>query len=338
MRLSRALAGWSLLFGIVACTTEHAPPGAGAAADDPERAGDAPVDGAGPSGEDAAGGAPAPPAPEAAGCTSPGLAPGNHDVTVASGGRMRLARVHVPPSYDAAKPTPVLLNFHGRNSNAAQEELLSKTTAKADAAGFVVVYPTGIGATWNAGLCCGQAQIEGIDDVAFTRALLDELGAELCVDHKRVFATGLSNGGFMANRLACELADRIAAIGPVAGQLLSSPCTPARPVPVIHFHGNADAIVPYQGGFGMPSVESSVAAWAGRNGCSSTAKQTYAKGDATCVAYGDCDAGADVMRCTIAGGGHTWPGGVPVPALGKTSQDIDATDAMWEFFVAHPMP
>lgn len=255
-----------------------------------------------------------------------------------TGGRSRAARVHLPTGYDGKTPVPLLINFHGRNSTAAQEELLSGTTAKADAAGFAVVYPTGVGQTWNAGLCCGQAQSEGVDDVAFTRALLDELEAKLCIDRRRVFAAGLSNGGFMSHRLACELADRIAAIGPVAGHMLTPTCKPSRPVPVIHFHGDADSIVPYGGGLGMPSVESSIAGWATRNGCKGAPKQTYAKGDATCKTWGSCDGGADVTLCTIAGGGHQWPGGTAIPGLGKASQDLRATDAMWTFFAAHPLP
>lgn len=246
--------------------------------------------------------------------------------------------MHVPPTYDGKKAVPVVLNFHGRLSSAAQEEAISQMTPKSDAAGFVVVYPTGVGQTWNGGYCCGEAQTQNVDDVGFTRALIDELGAKLCIDKRRVFATGLSNGGFMSHRLACELSDRIAAIGPVAGHTLLATCAPSRPVPVIHFHGTADQLVPYPGGLGMGSVEDSLKAWALRNGCAKTPVQTYKKGDATCVTYGSCTAGADVTLCTIADGGHTWPGGTPVPYLGKTSQDLDATDAMWTFFEAHPLP
>lgn len=272
------------------------------------------------------------------GCGGSSAAAGNLDWTIKSDGRDRTVRVHVPPGYDSTKPTPVVLNFHGRNSTAQQEELISGMTPKADAKGYVVVYPTGVGQTWNAGLCCGQAQTDNIDDVGFTRALIDELEKKLCVDKRRVFATGLSNGGFMSNRLGCELADRIAAIGPVAGQLLSTPCTPSRPMPVMHFHGTADAIVSYQGSIGVPGVEGSLKDWAKRNGCNLTPTQTYTKGDTKCVTYGQCTAGADVTLCTVDGGGHTWPGGFAVPGLGKTTKDINATDAMWDFFVAHPMP
>lgn len=278
-----------------------------------------------------------PKAPGASGCSATsGLKVGDSDLAITSGGRPRTARVHVPKSYDSTKPTPVLLNFHGRMSNPSQEELLSKTTPKADAAGFVVVYPAGVGQTWNAGLCCGEAQSEGVDDVAFTRALLDELATKLCVDPKRVFATGLSNGAFMAHRLGCELSDRIAAIGPVAGQLVMTTCKPTRPVPVMSFHGDADNVVDYKGQFGLPGVEASTKAWATRNGCAASPKQTYANGDATCMTYSGCKDDADVTLCTIAGGGHTWPGSsVPIPG---TSHDIDATNAMWEFFAKHPMP
>jgi polyhydroxybutyrate depolymerase len=279
-----------------------------------------------------------PPSSASSGCgATGGLAAGNNDLTITSGGKQRTARVHVPQSYDAKKPTAVVINFHGRMSDPSQEETVSKMTPKADAAGFVVVYPTGVGQTWNAGLCCGEAQSQNIDDVGFTRDLLDELGKKLCVDTKRVFATGLSNGAYMANRLGCDLSDRIAAIGPVAGQLMMSTCATKRAVPVMYFHGDADPIVSYQNN-GWPGAQDSAKAWAERNGCALTTTQTYSKGDATCATYSSCKDNADVTLCTISGGGHTWPGGTPVPFLGKTSQDIDATSAMWDFFTKHPMP
>jgi polyhydroxybutyrate depolymerase len=281
---------------------------------------------------------PTPGAPSSNGCSSSGgLGAGDSDLTITSGGRKRNARVHVPKTYDPTKPTAVVLNFHGRLSTPSDQNLVSKATSKADSAGFVVVHPEGVGKTWNGGLCCGEAQSENVDDVGFTRDLLDELAKKLCVDPKRVFAMGLSNGAFMSNRLACELADRIAAIGPVAGQLMMTSCSPKRPVPVMYFHGNDDDWVSYDGMYGVPGAQDSAKAWAKRNGCSTTPKETYAKGDATCLTYSGCKASADVTLCTIAGGGHTWPGGAPT-YLGKTSQDIDATSELWTFFMAHPMP
>jgi polyhydroxybutyrate depolymerase len=264
--------------------------------------------------------------------------PGNLDLTIMSGGQQRAAHVHIPTGYDGTKPTPVLLNFHGRMTTAADQELISGTTPKADKAGFIVVYPSGIGETWNAGLCCGDAMSMNIDDVGFTRDLLDTLESKLCVDKKRVFSTGLSNGAFMSDRLGCELSDRIAAIAPVAGQLLTTTCSQSRPMPVIEFHGTSDPIVSYTGAVGMPSVEDAVKGWAMRNGCGTTPMQTYSMGDATCNTYSGCMSNADVTLCTIQDGGHTWPGGFPIPGLGKTSTSINATDAMWDFFSKHAMP
>ena len=253
----------------------------------------------------------------------------------------RSALVHIPPGYDPTKATPVVLNFHGYGGTSAQEEGLSLMDAESDAAGFVLVYPQGTGAlpSWNAGACCGTAAQSNLDDVGFVGSLLDQLEAQLCVDTKRVFATGMSNGGFMSHRLGCELSDRIAAIAPVAGVMGIPTCNPTRPVPVMEFHGTSDAIVPFGGNAAIayPSVADTISGWVQRDGCQGAATTTYSKGDATCVTYGHCTGGAEVTLCTISGGGHTWPGGAPFPLLGVTSMDISATDAMWAFFQKHAM-
>jgi len=252
-------------------------------------------------------------------------------------GAMRTYEVHVPPGYDHA-PTPVVFNFHGFTSNASDQAGYSEMIPKSDAAGFIAVHPQGLNNSWNAGDCCGQSATDGVDDVGFVGAMIDALAADLCVDEARVFATGLSNGGFLSYRLACELSDRIAAIAPVAGQLGVDPCAAPRPVPVIHFHGDADPIVPYDGSvfLGFVSVAESIGFWVTRNNCDPTPVETFNTGDTHCDTYGSCDEGADVVLCTITGGGHTWPGGT-VPG-GYTGMDLDATDAEWDFFVAHPMP
>jgi polyhydroxybutyrate depolymerase len=253
-------------------------------------------------------------------------------------GRERSFRVHVPTGYQGL-PTPLVFNFHGFGSDAWQQEIFSKMTGKADAAGFIVVYPNGTGFPrgWNGGTCCGNTQ--DVDDVGFVGAMIDDLSRSLCVDPKRVYATGMSNGGFLSHRLACELADRIAAVGPVAGVMGVSPCTPARPISVMHFHGTADTIVPYDGGglLNFASVADTIAGWVVRNGCTAPAEESFARGDSRCETYRACQAGAEVTLCTVDGGGHTWPGGTPVPTLGHTTQDLIANDAMWEFFAAHPL-
>jgi polyhydroxybutyrate depolymerase len=158
------------------------------------------------------------------------------------------------------------------------------------------------------------------------------------LDAKRIFATGMSNGAFMAHRLACELSDRIVAIAPVAGVLGMSPCQPSHPVSVLEFHGTADSTVPYGGGgfAQVPGVEAVVDGWASREGCKGQRETVFHVGDVTCEQVTQCPSGVDVEMCRIDGGGHTWPGGSSEPGAGKTTQDVDATDYLWRFFKDHP--
>lgn len=274
---------------------------------------------------------------------------GSVTLTLDSGGRIRASLLHVPELYDPAAGTMLVLNFHGFTSAGWQQSLLTRMSQHSDQQGFIVAYPEGIAASWNAGDCCGTAWTDSVDDVGFVRDLLDEIEARYCIDPKRVYATGMSNGGFLSHRLACELSDRIAAIAPVAGVLgvPAETCAPPRPVPVLHFHGTSDPMVPYQGGtpiipqLGVGIVFRSVADtmthWRSANGCSGNEQTFYQNGDTTCVEWPDCALGSGTALCTIDGGGHTWPGGVPIPA-GKTSSDIDATATMLAFFAAHPLP
>jgi polyhydroxybutyrate depolymerase len=259
------------------------------------------------------------------------------------GSAARTVEAHVPKSYDPTKPTALVINFHGYTSNGMQQAAVSNMSAKADSANFVVVYPEGTGSPtgFNAGACCGPAAQNMVDDIGLTRAIITEANSRLCLDGKRVFVTGFSNGGFMSHRIACELADVVAAIAPVSGVLGIPPasCTPARPIAIMDFHGMSDNTVPYNGDpqSGWPSVLDTIAAWAKRDQCTdATPTQTYSKGDVTCATYQHCAAGVEVTLCTVSDGGHAWPGS-PV-ALPGTTQNISATDAMWTFFHAHPMP
>lgn len=273
---------------------------------------------------------------------------GTRTLVVQSGGVVRTTILHVPASLDPTKGATLVLNFHGFSSANWQQELLTHMTQAADERGFIVAYPEGVASSWNAGDCCGTSWVDAIDDVAFTRDLLDAIQADHCVDPARVFATGMSNGGFFSHRLACDLSDRIAAISPVSGVLGVDPgaCNPKRHVPILHFHGTADPIVPYGGGapivpqlgvgVDFVSVAASMEAWRAKNQCAVTPTTFFQHGDATCVEWEHCTDGATTALCTIDGGGHTWPGGLPIPA-GKTSSDIDATAAMLQFFDAHPM-
>lgn len=264
-------------------------------------------------------------------------------------GLQRSFRIHVPEGYTPERAWPVVLNFHGYTSNAEDQQGYAKVTALADEKGFIAVLPEGVNQqdlgkpfpenerSWSAGACCGIATAYDVDDVGFVGAVLDAVAAEVCVDPHRVFATGFSNGGFLSHRLACEYADRIAAVAPVAGVNGMDTCAPSRPVPVMQFHGTSDGLVPYEGNATFPSVADTMAAWAERNGCDPMPAETFHQGDTLCQTWSGCEAEASVVLCTIDGGGHTWPGGTVPGVLGKTTQEIDASRAMWDFFSAHPL-
>lgn len=284
------------------------------------------------------------------------LLPGGHSRSVEVDGVERGYLVHVPPQYDRASSMPVVLAFHGGGANADNMVAFSGLNEKADQAGFIVVYPEGSGRhqrmlTFNAGNCCGHAAARSIDDVAFTRLVLDDLERIANVDRRRVFATGMSNGAMMCYRLASELSDRIAAIAPVAGPMGAQDCRPGRAVSVMHFHGDADEFAPFKGGLGRGpsgtdfySVQHSIDAWVAANGCRHapvTTRLPDRADDGTTVKEVRHDSGrdgAEVVLVVIEGGGHTWPGREPrLRALGTSTRDISANDMMWEFFQQHPL-
>ena len=284
------------------------------------------------------------------------LGTGDHTRTVSVGSLERSYLVHIPATYDSKRATPVVLAFHGGGVNADSMIVFSGLNQKSDEAGFIVVYPNGTGRsgkalTFNGGNCCGYASYRKVDDVEFTRKLLDDLATSANIDPKRVFATGMSNGGVLAYRLASELSDRIAAIAPVGGPMGTETCTPKRPVSVIHMHGTNDEFAPFGGGKGKGpsgtvfySVEHSVQAWVKANGCEPepviTKLPDTAKDGATVIrkTYGSGKDGAEVVLVVIEGGGHTWPGQEPrLEILGRSTKNVSANDTMWEFFQKHPM-
>lgn len=274
----------------------------------------------------------------APGCGSP--PPENGKRTIIHAGGKRSYQLHVAKGYSPSQPTPLVLNFHGRTMTALGEaavahELSSGLYAKGDAAGFIVVNPQGLTAngeqTWDAGLCCAADQ--GRDDVGYVDALIAQLRHELCIDDERIYATGISNGGFMAHRLACERANVFAAVAPVAAYNTMLTCNPSRAVPMLSFNGTSDPLVSY--GWSQSSNQ----AWVARNGCNPTPTQTFEHGDSHCDTYAGCQGGAEVVFCTVDGGGHTWPGGPDLffGGLGKTTKDLNANDAMWDFFQKHTL-
>jgi len=287
--------------------------------------------------------APALSQPAADGCGVRPARVGVVEGSVESGGDARAYRLYIPVSYDPNQPTALVFSLHGFASNPGQQARFSGFDALAETEGFIAVYPQGAGLPlrWNAGIR-GLNAASPVDDVAFISDLLDHLAGELCVDPTRVYMTGLSNGGGMSHRLACALAERVAAIGTVAGAYPlpeDDACAPSRPVPVIAFHGTADPIVPYEGSRSLAAAAAWAAAWAARNGCAPTPSSLPPSGSVSGVRYSGCAGGAEVVFYTVAGGGHTWPGGPALPALlvGSTSSDVDASRLMWAFFQAHPL-
>lgn len=280
---------------------------------------------------------------------SPGCVDGTLDTTMTEvdlevDGVLRRYELHVPPAYDGRTPLPLVLNFHGFTSNAAQQRAFSDMDRTADSRGFVVAYPDGLDASWNAGACCGISAENSIDDVGFVRAVIEDISDRGCIDPSRVYATGMSNGGFLSHRLACEASDLIAAIGPVAGVLGidSGACTPDRPVPVIHFHGTADALVRYDGGcdvcvYDSESVADTVAGWVARNGCTGEPEVVLREGSVTCETTGGCDGDASVTLCTVSDGGHCWPGQSLCP-FGESTDDISANEVMLDLFETVRLP
>ncbi len=278
------------------------------------------------------------------GCTDGTLDSNTTHVDLEFHGTVRSYEIHVPPSYDGMTPAPLVLNFHGFTSSGLGQQTSSNMDVTADAEGFLVAYPNGLDQSWNAGLCCGRSATLGVDDVGFTRAVIEDLSSRGCIDPSRVYATGMSNGGFFSHRLACEAADVIAAVAPVAGVLALDPatCTPSRPISILHLHGTGDPLVRYDGGglADSPSVEASIAGWLDRNGCTGEPTVTFQNGSATCETTDDCDGDASVTLCTIEGAGHCWPGQPcrVLGDLGESTTDIDANEAMWRMFSSVRLP
>jgi polyhydroxybutyrate depolymerase len=261
--------------------------------------------------------------------------------------------LHIPPAFDASQPIPVVMVFHGGGGKAQNAIRMTDFSQLSDEKGFIVVYPNGTGRLeeqvlmWNGGTCCGNATLNNVDDVGFVRAIFADLQTIATIDLKRVYATGMSNGGIMSYRLACEAADIFAAIGSVAGTLNFAPCQPSEHVAVVHFHGTDDQHLPYDGGVGsksfvgmdFASVQDSIGLWLAINGCDSQPR-TSQFSDIRHDLWEGCEGNASVELYTILGGKHAWPGSTSPGWVGgdEPTQTISATNLIWEFFAAHPKP
>jgi polyhydroxybutyrate depolymerase len=264
------------------------------------------------------------------------------------GGMNRTYSVHVPPG----PPFGLVLNMHGGGGTGAGQQGLTDFDAVADANNLLVVYPDGYDKSWADGRGASPADRRHVDDVAFLVALSGKLRSDYGIGPGRVFATGMSNGGFMSDRLACERADVFAAIAPVAGTLGANvTCKPSRPVSVWAAHGTADPLVPFNGGVvrGRGGVSRAISAnsmvdtWRAVDGCrGDPATEVLPDSrDGTTVRRFDsaaCVASTEVVFYEIDKGGHTWPGGrqyLPRAIIGSTTRALGASEAIAQFFLAH---
>ena len=238
--------------------------------------------------------------------------------------------VHLPPGYDDQVEYPLVVNMHGLGSNAFQQQLYSEFDDVADTADIVVVYPNGVSNQWNI------FSDDGINDVGFISALIDTMAINYTIELNRVYATGMSMGGFMSHRLACQLNDKIAAIASVTGTLAYAQCSPGRPFPVLQIHGTADSTVPYD------LVPFTMAFWINQNTCLDTTVtelpdiDTTDQSTVTKMVYSPCDEEVEVVLYRINGGEHTWPG-APIE-IGITNYDIEASIEIWNFFSQYTLP
>ncbi|HVT35667.1 MAG TPA: PHB depolymerase family esterase [Nevskiaceae bacterium] len=295
-----------------------------------------------------------------AGCASAGgndVGPGETRYEMKFGGRDRSYVVHVPSS-GARANSALVISLHGGGGNAHTNAQQTHFNDESDREGFIVVHANGTGEsrpflnamgkgflfTWNAGTCCGYARDQGVDDVGFIRAMVAAIRSKYSIDPKRIYATGISNGGMLSYRLACEASDLIAAIGVVSGAQAVANCQPSQGVSVMHIHGTADQNVLLAGGIGpkgydkvpKPPVMDAINFWVKFDGAAAQPKTTISGNLRTDYYHGTR---GDVEFILITGGGHSWPGGEQMlAALDPPSKDMAATPTIWKFFVAHPKP
>ena len=244
----------------------------------------------------------------------------------------------------------LVIDLHGSGGNPEGQAGLSQLEALAREEGFLVATPAGKYLRPDAEIVSWNVYLDdgGVDDVLFIRKLIAKTSEMYSVDSARIFATGFSGGARMSSRLGCDAADLIAAIAPVAGVQFPVACNPARPVPVLTFHGRLDNVNHYahqadSAPYWSTGVETSVSDWVQRNGCDAEPVEDQVAAEVVRVWYRDCREGADVIFFRSNNAGHTWPGSPAADVmesygLGVTNCDVPATKLIWEFFEAHPLP
>jgi len=254
-------------------------------------------------------------------------------------GTDRQYELFVHPNTDPTKEAPLIMGFHGAASIPAHFAFVSQLNRRAASLGYVIAYPSAAGGSWL------RDSAQENNDLAFVESMLREISTQVRIDPQRIYATGMSNGGQMVYKVACEMADVITAVSVCACGMRRGVCHPRRAVPVLHFHGTEDPLVPYAWG------SDAVRQWIEIDGCESVPTETFKNGAASCLSYSNPSTGARVTFCTIRGMGHQYPGlairlteseaillGLPpiVSRLGPGTDDLDATAMSLSFFASFP--
>ena len=279
---------------------------------------------------------------------------GDRTITIHTDALARRYVLHVPAGSAPASGWPLLLALHGNMGNGAGMARLTHLDDVADRARFVVAYPDGIDRSWADGRGVTEADRKSIDDVAFLDSVVADVGRRTTIDSRRVYAAGISNGGFMTQRVACDRATTYAAVA-IVDALLTAPladggCRPAAPIAVMIIAGTADPLVPYAGGEvrrgrgHVLDAQGSAEHWArwdrcGAAGAAEPLPDSARDGTTTSVVrFAGCADESAVWLVSVDGGGHTWPGGrqyLPRLVIGRTSRDFDASDFVWSFLSSH---
>jgi len=291
--------------------------------------------------------------------------------------------VHLPKGYDEKQHYPVVVLLHGLNQGADDMERLTRFNELADKDSVIAVYPSALQGRWNIGVQPAPVQnyrrgpyrrpgwggypgggyprgggqrepgqqnrATRSDDLEFFKNMLDKLGNKFSVDSSRVYFAGLSDGGFMATKVACSLTERVAGVATVGAAMPKTMvCVPSRPLPVVMINGTSDPVVKYDGGTGKNgriqtiSAEDTAKEWAKLNRCGEKPAHSKlpAKGkggmETKVDTYDGCQEGAQVVLYSVKGAGNTWPGGEQYEVektIGKTSEDLNANEVIWSFLV-----
>jgi len=279
------------------------------------------------------------------------LSPGDYTFSIKVDNIDRWFKVHVPQQYNSKKATPLMFALHGGvgDMNIQSTDKFYRQISKSDQENYIVVFPNGYSpfqsgkiATWNAGNCCGPARDKKIDDVKFIKLIIEQLKQQLNIDSKKIFANGMSNGGMMSYRLACELSDVFKGIAAVAGTDNTIDCKPKNPINILQIHAENDDHVLFNGGIGPKainkssetvynSVPNTIAKWVNINECPKKPERVLENPGVYCDLYSPCKNQTQIKLCVTKNGGHSWPGGEKPRGTIESSNAISATNEIWSF-------